>query len=136
MKKLTEKEILELLKGLNSFEDACKVRGMDPDKVIPDFAFFPEEDRPSMKAHARIVIMIAAANQLVNGGVPWKADFTDDQAKYEALFEMRGSAGFRFFGYGDWFSASGVGSRLSWISPVVARIVCERFADLWNEWLI
>lgn len=128
----------ELLKDLNSFEDACRIEGLDPATVIPDFAGFPEEDRASMIAHAKIVIIVKAANRLANGGQPWKADFTnEDQFKYEALFIAgRGSAGFRFNDdFNLWGSGSAVGSRLCFISREVTQIISERFIDLFNEWM-
>lgn len=43
-------------KDLKTFEDACKVLALDPKKVIPDFSCYPEQDRKSMAAHAKIIV--------------------------------------------------------------------------------
>lgn len=55
-------------KDLKTFEDACKVEGLDPKLVLPDFSCYPEKDRESMIAHAKIVIIVKAANKLSNDG--------------------------------------------------------------------
>ena len=49
---------------IKTLEDACKVLELDPNNVIPDFSYYPEKDRVSMKAHAKLVIIVRASNQL------------------------------------------------------------------------
>ena len=131
---------MQQLKQLTSFEAACQVLGLDPGKVIPDFSCFPAQDHRSMIAHAKLVLIIRAANQLANGGKEWKPDFDNyDQWKYEAWFskdEKGGSSGFRFNAYDDWHTASHVGSRLCFISREVAKYVATTFVDLYNEYLL
>lgn len=126
------------LKQLKTFEDACKVEGLDPAKVIPDFSCYPAQDHASMIAHCRLVIIVRASNRLANGNQEWKPDFTNSkQWKYEAWFiRDRGSSGFRFDDYGDWSTASIVGSRLCFISSEVAEYVTTTFIDLYNEYLL
>ncbi|WP_407266867.1 hypothetical protein [Tenacibaculum maritimum] len=53
-------------RDLKTFEDACKVEKLDPKTVIPDFSCYPEVDRKSMEAHAKLVIIVRAANRLAN----------------------------------------------------------------------
>lgn len=131
-------DILQQLKEqLTSFEDACKLLGLDPERVIPDFALFPEEDRASMAAHARIVLFVKAANMIGNGGKPWKADYTDGKPKFEVWWAWdSGSSGFRYDGYVRWGSISGVGSRLCFISRLVMHYVVDTIGDtLYKEYL-
>lgn len=121
---------------LNTFEDACKVEGLDPEKVIPDFGGFPKKDRKSMMAHAKLVIIVRAANRLANGGEEWTPDFNNhDQYKYEIWF-IKGSSGFRPHVYDCWAAFSGVGSRLCFISREVAEYVAKAFVKLYNEYLL
>lgn len=125
------------LKQLTSFEAACKIEKLDPKKIIPDFKNYPAKDRKSMIAHAKLVIIIRAANRLANGGKEWKPDFDNrEQVKYEIWWFKRGSSGFRFYDYDFWTSTSFVGSRLCFISSEVGKYVADTFLKLWNEYLL
>lgn len=120
---------------LKTFADACKVESLDHETVIPNFSSYPQEDHKSMIAHAKLVIIVRAANRLANGGQRWIPDFkNNNQTKYEAWFE-RGSSGFRFLVYADWDSYSFVGSRLCFISRDVTKYVATQFIALYNEYL-
>lgn len=133
MKKITT------LKQLTSFNAACKVEGLDPKKVVPDFSGFPSEDRNAMVAHAKLVIITKAANRIANGGKPWKANFADHkQWKYTAWYyhPEEGSPGFRFDVDGSWYSCSAVGSRLCFFSGAVAKHVGTTFIGLVNEYFV
>jgi len=123
------------LNQLKTFEGACKVEGLDPKKVIPNFSCYPAQDRKSMIAHAKLVIIVRAANRLANNGELWVPDFDDNKWKYEIWF-TKGSSGFRFLGHDLWRAASVVGSRLCFISSDVARYVGEKFIKLYNEYLL
>lgn len=127
---------MEALKKLKTFEDACKVEGLDPKKVIPDFSCYPKKDRKAMIAHAKLVIIVRAANRLANGGKEWVADYKNaNQWKYEARF-FRGSSGFRFYDFVTWASHSLVGSRLCFISYDVTKYVATKFIKLYNEYML
>ena len=132
MKKLTK------YTELKTFEQACKIEGLDPKKVVPAFTGFPKKDRASMIAHAKLVIIVRAANRLANNGKEWKPDLDNaDQWKYEIWwYKERGSAGFRFDVCGGWVSASHVGSRLCFTSYEVAEAVAKAFVKLYNEYLL
>jgi len=124
---------------LKTFEDACKVLGHDPKKIIPDFSCYPEQHRKSMIAHSKLVIIVQAANQIANGGKQWIPDFTNfKEYKYEAWFylEENGSSGFRFLDYDGWNAGSVVGSRLCFISREVCEYVANQFIDLYKEYFI
>ncbi len=124
---------------IKTFEDACKVLALDPNKVIPDFSCYPEKDRTSMIAHAKLVIIVRASNQLANNGKEWIPDFTNwGERKYEAWFDLEdnGSSGFRFHDYDDWRADSFVGSRLCFISSEVCEYVANQFIDLYKEYFL
>ena len=123
---------------LKTFEGACKVLGLNAKKVIPSFAGYPLRDRKAMIAHAKLVIIVRAANRIANGGKDWKPDWDNGQwDKYHVWFWMNGgSSGFRSDGYADWDSRSGVGSRLCFISREVAKHVGKQFIKLYKDYFI
>lgn len=123
---------------LKTFEDACQVLKLDPKTVIPDFSYYPEKDRISMIAHAKLVIIVRAANKLANDNKEWIPDFTNyDQNKFEAWFDLsEGSSGFRYGDCDYWHSYSGVGSRLCFISREVCEYVAEQFIEIYKEYFL
>jgi hypothetical protein len=128
---------MKKLAQLKTFEDACKVLGLDPKTVIPDFSSYPERDRKGMVAHAKLVIIARAANLLANKGKEWAPDWNnEDQWKYYPWFEMGGSSGFRFDDCVVWRSLSFVGSRLCYISREVAEYVGKKFIDLYKDYFL
>lgn len=66
----------------------------------------------------------------------WTPDWSDDQQyKYYPWFEMLGSSGFRFFGYGGWGSSSDVGSRLCFKSRELAEYAGRQFVGVYNDFM-
>jgi len=128
---------MKKLNELKTFEDACKVEGLDANKVLPDFSAYPEQDRKAMVAHAKLVIIARAANRIANKGKEWKPDWNNySQWKYYPWFEMGGSSGFLFGDCGVWRSHSHVGSRLCFINSDVATQVGKQFEDLYKEYFL
>lgn len=123
---------------LKTFEEACKIEGLDPEKVIPDFSCYPEKDRDSMIAHSKLVIIVRAANRLANDGKEWIPDFTNsNEWKYEPWFDLsEGSSGFRYLDYGYRGTGSSVGSRLCFISREVCEYITEQFIELYKEYFL
>lgn len=122
---------------IKTFQDACNVEGLDPEKVVPDFSCYPEQDRKAMTAHAQLVIIARALNRQANGGQEWKPDYADyEQYKYYPWFYLDGASGFRFDDYGFWYAYSSVGSRLCYISPDVAEHAATQFKDLYNDYFL
>lgn len=126
------------LNQLKTFVGACKVEGLDPKKVIPDFKGFPAKERKAMIAHAKLVIIARAANRLANDGKQWEPDWNNGQwDKWYPWFWMNGgSSGFRLNGYGVWVSASDVGSRLCFKSREVAEHVQKTFFKLYKDYFV
>lgn len=124
---------------IKTFEDACKVEKIDPKKVIPDFFCYPEADRKSMEAHAKLIIIVRAANRLANDGKQWVPDFTNfDERKYEAWFDLEdnGSSAFRPYCYDVWGTHSSVGSRLCFISREVCKYIANQFIETYKEYFL
>ncbi|MEM8564917.1 MAG: hypothetical protein AAGF85_00555 [Bacteroidota bacterium] len=128
---------MKKLEELKTFEDACQVEGLDPEKVIPDFSVYPEEDREAMAAHAKLVIIAKAANRLANEMQPWSPNWDNGKwDKYYPWFVLGGSSGFRYGGYDYWYSYSFVGSRLCFLSYKVAEYVGNQFIDLYKQYFV
>ena len=125
------------LKNLKTFEDACKLENLDPKKVIPDFSCFPEKDRKALEAHAKLLIVVKAANRIDNDGEEWTPDWNDGNWKYQSWFIMdEGSSGFRYYGYGAWSARSHVGSRLCYKTSDVCKYISTQFVELYRDYFM
>ncbi len=125
---------------LKTFEDACEYLQLDAKKVIPDFAFYPEKDKEAMIAHAKLVIINKAANQLANNGEEYTPNWEDyNEYKYYPWFDMNDSSAASRFSYGDyvtWGTDSAVGSRLCFINYKVAEYTGKQFIDLYRAYFV
>jgi hypothetical protein len=133
----------QFIHEIKTFEDACRVEGLDIEEVNANIATVPagdrrsELDRISMVAYAKLLIIARAINRLANGGNSWLPDWSNyEQYKYYPYFEMRGSSGFRFGDYDHWRSRSRVGSRLCFISYEAAEHAGKQFQDLYKEFMV
>lgn len=118
---------------IKTFEDACKVLALNPENVVPDFAFFPESDRQAMIDHTKLVIIAKA----ING--EWVPDWKNwNQYKYYPWFEMSSSSGVGFScdDYGGWLTYSGVGSRLCFESREKAKYAGTQFEELYKSYFV
>jgi hypothetical protein len=80
----------------------------------------------------RILKMLATS---LNEG--WTPDWNNDnQYKYYPWFEMVGSSGFRFYDCGDWYSRSGVGSRLAFKSSELAEYAGKNFTEVYKQFML
>jgi hypothetical protein len=125
-------------KDIKTFDDACKVLNLDSDKVIPELSCYSDSDRAAMAAHAKLMVIIKAANMLENDGKEWKPNWENfDEYKYQPYFDLsRGSSGFRYDGCGLWGTSSDVGSRLCFKSRELAEYISNQFIDLYNDYFI
>ncbi|MCO6499109.1 MAG: hypothetical protein J5I47_01885 [Vicingus serpentipes] len=125
------------VKKLKTFEDACKIEKLDPKKILPDFSCYPEEDRKALEAHAKLLVVVKAANRLDNNNKEWTPDWTDGKWKYEPWFVMNeGSSGFRYDVFDYWFTLSCVGSRLCFKSEDVCEYITNQFIDLYRDYFM
>jgi hypothetical protein len=128
---------MEKLNQLKTFADACKVEGLNAKTVIPDFSNYPKKDGKAMVAHAKLLIIVKAANRLANNGKVWKPDWNNGKwDKYYPWFYMRGSSGFRFGDCASWGTDSDVGSRLCFISREAAEHVGKQFEKLYKDYFV
>ena len=132
------KEFLKKFKDFKTFEDACKISGLDSNKVIPDFSFYPKKDRKAMIAHAKLVIIVCAANKIENDGKEWIPDWSNwDEIKYESWFYLKeGSSGFRSDVCDGWSADTDVGSRLCFKSLNLAKYIAIQFIDLYKAYFL
>lgn len=113
-------------KEIKSYEDACKVLGVQPisENAV---AAFPAEDRKSMLAYHKLTIITRA----INGG--WKPDWDNtNQYKYYPIFYYENAGLSSTLG-----AASGAGayfgSRLCFQKEAMSDYAAATFADLYTD---
>ena len=115
-------------KEIKSYEDACKVLGVQPisENAV---AAFPKEDRKSMLAYHKLTIIARA----INGG--WKPDWNDrTQYKYYPIFYYE-NAGLSYANTINSASitAAYIGSRLCFQTEAMSEYAAATFADLYTD---
>jgi hypothetical protein len=128
--KETKENITERVK---TFEDACKVLGLDPEN-LPVVEHLPEKDRKSIAAFYRLTIITRALNE------GWEPDFSDwNQRKHWNWFYVETGAvrGFSFAttDYVASYSTAYAGARLCFKTRKLATYAHEQFRDLYFEYL-
>jgi len=123
------------MKFINTFEEACEAKKLNPLTVIPDFSCYPEKHRKAMVAHAKLVIIGEASNE------DWVPDWANyEQPKFYPWFdytaETSAGSGFAFDGYVDWHSRSIVGSRLCFQSRELAEHIGKTFEHLYKDYFV
>lgn len=121
---------------IKTFEDACKAKGLDPEKVLPDVSMYPELHGKALIAAAKLFIIVDA----VNG--ERKFDWTDyDQRKWYPWFDMEkdeenNPSGFRLVSVYYSCATSSVVSRLCFHSSEEAKQVATDFIDLYRDLMV
>lgn len=115
-------------KEIKSYEDACKVLGIQPisENAV---AAFPKEDRKSMLAYHKLTIIARA----INGG--WKPDWNDrTQYKYYPIFFYE-NAGLSFANAitSASYTTAYFGSRLCFKTEAMSDYAAATFADLYTD---
>lgn len=115
-------------KEIKSYEDACKVLGIQPisENAV---AAFPKEDRKSMLAYHKLTIIARA----INGG--WKPVWNDrTQYKYYPIFfyENAGRSS-AYTAYAASNANANVGSRLCFKTEAMSDYAAATFADLYTD---
>jgi hypothetical protein len=85
---------------IESFEQACQLRGYDPEKCLPDVTNVPVRFREMSVAQTQALIICEAANIDTEGKV-WEPNWDDrDEEKHTCWYDMEvdknNPAGFRF----------------------------------------
>lgn len=115
-------------KEIKSYEDACKVLGVQPisENAV---AAFPAEDRKSMLAYHKLTIIARA----INGG--WKPDWNNrSQYKYYPVFYYE-NAGLSYAHTNRTASnaSANIGSRLCFQTEAMSDYAAATFADLYTD---
>lgn len=113
-------------KEIKSYEDACKVLGVQPisENAV---AAFPAEDRKSMLAYHKLTIIARA----INGG--WKPDWNNiSQYKYYPVFYYE-NAGLSYASTYITASGANIGSRLCFQTEAMSDYAAATFADLYTD---
>ena len=115
-------------KEIKSYEDACKVLGVQPisENAV---AAFPAEDRKSMLAYHKLTIIARA----INGG--WKPDWNNrSQYKYYPVFYYE-NAGLScaYTTNADSYTDAHFGSRLCFQTEAMSDYAAATFADLYTD---
>lgn len=130
---------MELIK---SFEEACSVKGLDPEKVLPDVSAYPESHRNALTATAKLIIINSALNFVDNDNKDWKPDWNnDDEYKYYPWFDMEvhkknNPSGFRLDGVNLVCSFTCVGARLVFRTRKLAEYAGTQFEDLYHDLMV
>lgn len=116
-------------KGIKSYEDACKVLGVQPisENAV---AAFPAEDRKSMLAYHKLTIIARA----INGG--WKPDWNNrSQYKYYPVFyyENAGLSSAAVTHSAASYTIACFGSRLCFQTEAMSDYAAATFADLYTD---
>jgi hypothetical protein len=117
---------------MQSFEDFCKARNIDPTQ-LPGVDNLPEEFREPLIAVYRIMVGVSAVNE------GKKVDFTKNTDKYFAYARVLSSgSGFDFSNSSSHYvtRGSGVGSRLCTDSDDKTMHVFKVLNDDYKTWLI
>lgn len=120
---------------ITSFEQACQIRGYDPEKCLPDVSMYPEKHQTAVIAAAKLFII----NEAVNEGHEF--DWSDyDEYKWYPWFDMEvteeNPSGFRFDGACCDLVLSDVGSRLCYRTKAAAEHAGRTFIDIYRELMV
>lgn len=123
---------------IKTFEDACKVKGWDSEKLLPDVTYYPESHRKALIATAKLFIVIDALNYVDNGCKDWEPDWDDsDEEKYYVWVDMEvddnNPSGFRLFDVYYDYANSIVGSRLVYRTRKTAEYGFKQFESLYRD---
>jgi hypothetical protein len=119
-----------ITKKVKTFEDACKVLGLNPD--LPLVTHLPKKDRQSIIAYYKLIIIVRALNE------GWEPDFTNStQLKYWNWFYFSNAG--CFVSASTYYTPSDtitpVGSRLCFKEFELAEYASEQFRELYLEYL-
>ncbi len=121
-------------KKIKTWEDACKVHGIDPTK-LPTVSKLPKKFREWIIATYKLGVITEAIN--TSRGKIWTPNYFDaNQTKYSPWFIIEATAdkpsgsGFSYSSYDYWDTYSGVGSRLCFEKRDQVSHLQKHFKDL------
>jgi hypothetical protein len=128
---LGDQLVLSITDKVKSFEDACKILGIDPEDVLhAAHSDFLQKHIVSINAYSKLIVITAALNQ------GWEPDWDDDEEnKYYSWWYMS-KGGFRLNFVYYLNALSNVGSRLCYKSRELAQYAATQFEDLYKDLMI
>lgn len=117
---------------VKSFAQACKIKKLDPKKVIAGVSIFPREYRKALLATAQMFIIAEVLND------EWKADWNNsNQPKWRPWFWMN-KPGFRFSVSGCTYALTfaGSGSRLCFKDEKTSDYAAKQFLPIWKAMMV
>lgn len=119
---------------VRSFAQACKIKKLDPKKIIAGVSIFPLEYHKALLATAQMFIIAEVLND------EWKADWNNsNQPKWRPWFWMN-KPGFRFIdSYCTAALASaltGGGSRLCFKDEKTSDYAAKQFLPIWKAMMV
>jgi len=119
-----KKTLPPITERVKTVEDALAIAGTSIDQLVRP------EDTPDESAYKVIKTVIRVLNE------DWQADFTDSsQYKYVPYFRNRSGSGLSFSDFDDWFSDTGVGSRLCYRSYDIMLHGVKILESYYNQFL-
>jgi hypothetical protein len=123
-----------ITKKVKTYEDICKIDGVDPIKSLP----YPDASNPEEQA-VNSFAMAIRINRILNEG--WQPDWNNwDERKYYPWFDMQGEAGsgvgFSCGAYGYGCTHSAVGSRLVFKTRELAEFAGKTFLSVYRGFMM
>lgn len=120
-----------IMDRVKTFEDALEIVGASDNlKILLSYNGI-DKDMISHQAHAKLTIIAKALNE------GWTPDYTDSsEYKYYPWFKFTSGVGFSYGDFGYVFTASRVGSRLSFKTKELAVYAAKQFQNIYNDFLI
>jgi len=125
---------MEVTKNVQSYEDICKIDGVDPIQSLP----YPSATNPEEIAVNSFAKAIRI-NRVLNEG--WQPDWNNwEERKYYPWFDMEGEAGsgsgFSYYDYVYVITLSDVGARLVFKTRDLAEFVGKTFTDIYRGFMV
>lgn len=117
-------------KKIKSFEDACKINGSDPAKLLR-YENPSTKEELSENAFVKLREIFKAANGT------WQPDFTDhNQLKYFPWFVWdTKKGGFVLYCVDGYYTSTSATSRLCSHDSDIAEYIATKFISIYNEYL-
>ena len=119
-------------KLITTFEEACKVKKIDPATVLPDVSAYPQEHQKALTAAAKLFIITDVLNE--GHKFNWK-DY--DEYKYYPWWDMNDTSSPSGFGLHAVLldcTHSTVGSRLCFKSEELGRYAATQFEAIYRDY--
>ncbi|MFA9212961.1 MAG: hypothetical protein ACEQSR_03840 [Candidatus Methylacidiphilales bacterium] len=118
---------LNITDKVKSFEDACKVLGVNGEVLTGTLHEALENDGKAIETHLKLLVIVKALNE------GWTPDWSDDKDhKYYPWFDMEN--GFVLYHVNYYDALTDVGSRLCFKSRELAEYAAKQFLDLYKDY--